>query len=162
MHIDDAATAAALECPPGSNNIVDGNPSPQHAGRVVQNSRYLAVGPDERDRYAPGRNEAATAIADAPQLNARCTPSATPALCTSTTTSSRGGFSAEPGNETPIVSLICMSDLLAYDRSTERRLRPHTRAAEDGSKIEFMTVERKITSRHEVAARNRWKTGWWK
>ena len=31
-HIDDAAgaTAAALECPPGAGNIVDGNPSPQH------------------------------------------------------------------------------------------------------------------------------------
>lgn len=33
VHIDDAAgaTAAALECPPGSYNIVDGNPSPQHS-----------------------------------------------------------------------------------------------------------------------------------
>ncbi len=33
VHIDDAAaaTAAALECPPGPYNIVDGNPSPQHA-----------------------------------------------------------------------------------------------------------------------------------
>src|SRR5262245_38643031 len=32
VHIDDAAgaTAAALECPPGTYNIVDGNPSPQH------------------------------------------------------------------------------------------------------------------------------------
>ena len=32
VHIDDAAgaTAAALECPPGPYNIVDGNPSPQH------------------------------------------------------------------------------------------------------------------------------------
>src|SRR5262245_17679074 len=32
VHIDDAAvaTAAALECPPGGYNIVDGNPSPQH------------------------------------------------------------------------------------------------------------------------------------
>jgi nucleoside-diphosphate-sugar epimerase len=32
VHIDDAAaaTAAALECPPGAYNIVDGNPSPQH------------------------------------------------------------------------------------------------------------------------------------
>ena len=31
VHIDDAAgaTAAALECPPGAYNIVDGNPSPQ-------------------------------------------------------------------------------------------------------------------------------------
>ena len=31
VHIDDAAgaTAAALECPPGADNIVDGNPSPQ-------------------------------------------------------------------------------------------------------------------------------------
>jgi len=35
-----------------------------------------------------------------------------------------GGLSTEPGNETPIVSLICISDLLACDRSTERRLRP--------------------------------------
>src|SRR5262245_4602769 len=32
VHIDDAAgaTAAALECPPGAYNIVDGNPSTQH------------------------------------------------------------------------------------------------------------------------------------
>jgi nucleoside-diphosphate-sugar epimerase len=32
VHIDDAAeaTVAALECPPGHYNIVDGNPSPQH------------------------------------------------------------------------------------------------------------------------------------
>jgi nucleoside-diphosphate-sugar epimerase len=32
VHIDDAAraTAAALECSPGADNIVDGNPSPQH------------------------------------------------------------------------------------------------------------------------------------
>src|SRR5215813_12702555 len=32
VHIDDAAraTTAALECPPGAYNIVDGNPSPQH------------------------------------------------------------------------------------------------------------------------------------
>ena len=32
VHIDDAAgaTAAALDCPPGAYNIVDGNPSPQH------------------------------------------------------------------------------------------------------------------------------------
>src|SRR5262249_7046205 len=57
-------------------------------------------------------------------LNARCTPSATPALSTSTTISSSGALSTEPGNETPIVSLICMSDLLACDRSTERRFRP--------------------------------------
>jgi len=32
VHVDDAAgaTAAALECPPGAYNIVDGNPSSQH------------------------------------------------------------------------------------------------------------------------------------
>src|SRR5262245_31753813 len=32
VHIDDAAeaTAAALECPPGAYNVVDGSPSPQH------------------------------------------------------------------------------------------------------------------------------------
>lgn len=32
VHIDDAAaaTAAALECPPGPYNVVDSNPSPQH------------------------------------------------------------------------------------------------------------------------------------
>ena len=57
-------------------------------------------------------------------LNARCTPSATPALSASTTTSSSGGLSTTPGKETSGVSLICMSDLLACDRSTERRLRP--------------------------------------
>jgi nucleoside-diphosphate-sugar epimerase len=32
VHVDDAAeaTAAALDCPPGAYNIVDGNPSSQH------------------------------------------------------------------------------------------------------------------------------------
>src|SRR5262245_62742960 len=57
-------------------------------------------------------------------LNARGPPSATPALSASTTTSSSGGRSTEPGNETPIVSLLRISNLLACDHSTERRLRP--------------------------------------
>jgi 2-alkyl-3-oxoalkanoate reductase len=62
VHIDDAAgaTAAALECPPGAYNIVDGNPSPQHlwltafaraAGapaplRVSEEEGLRALGPD--------------------------------------------------------------------------------------------------------------------
>jgi len=62
VHIDDAAgaTAAALECPPGPYNIVDGNPSPQHlwltafaraAGapaplRVSEEEALRASGPD--------------------------------------------------------------------------------------------------------------------
>jgi len=62
VHIDDAAgaTAAALECPPGPYNIVDGNPSPQHlwltafaraAGapaplRVSEEEAFRALGPD--------------------------------------------------------------------------------------------------------------------
>jgi 2-alkyl-3-oxoalkanoate reductase len=62
VHIDDAApaTAAALECPPGAYNIVDGNPSPQHlwltafaraAGapappRLSEEEALLASGPD--------------------------------------------------------------------------------------------------------------------
>jgi nucleoside-diphosphate-sugar epimerase len=62
VHIDDAAgaTAAALECPPGAYNIVDGNPSPQHlwltafaraAGapappRVSEEEALRALGPD--------------------------------------------------------------------------------------------------------------------
>src|SRR5215469_12837192 len=62
VHIDDAAgaTAAALECPPGPYNIVDGNPSPQHlwltafaraAGaptppRVSEEEALRAWGPD--------------------------------------------------------------------------------------------------------------------
>jgi nucleoside-diphosphate-sugar epimerase len=62
VHIDDAAgaTAAALECPPGAYNIVDGNPSPQHlwltafaraAGapappRVGEEKALRASGPD--------------------------------------------------------------------------------------------------------------------
>jgi len=62
VHIDDAAeaTAAALECPPGTYNIVDGNPSPQHlwltafaraAGapappRVSEEEALQASGPD--------------------------------------------------------------------------------------------------------------------
>jgi len=62
VHIDDAAgaTAAALDCPPGAYNIVDGNPSPQHlwltafaraAGapappRVSEEEALRASGPD--------------------------------------------------------------------------------------------------------------------
>src|SRR5215471_8960958 len=62
VHIDDAAgaTTAALECPPGAYNIVDGNPSPQHvwltafaraAGaaappRVSEEEALRASGPD--------------------------------------------------------------------------------------------------------------------
>src|SRR5215510_2337116 len=62
VHIDDAAgaTFAALECPPGAYNIVDGNPSPQHvwlpafaraAGapaplRVSEEEALRASGPD--------------------------------------------------------------------------------------------------------------------
>ena len=60
QHIDDAAgaTAAALECPPGAYNIVDGNPSPQHlwlaaraAGapappRLSEEEALRASGPD--------------------------------------------------------------------------------------------------------------------
>jgi nucleoside-diphosphate-sugar epimerase len=62
VHVDDAAaaTAAALECPPGAYNIVDGNPSPQHswltafaraAGapappRVSEEEALRASGPD--------------------------------------------------------------------------------------------------------------------
>jgi 2-alkyl-3-oxoalkanoate reductase len=67
VHIDDAAeaTAAALECPPGPYNIVDGNPSPQHtwltafasaAGapappRVSEEAALRAIG-DEAVYYA--------------------------------------------------------------------------------------------------------------
>jgi nucleoside-diphosphate-sugar epimerase len=62
VHIDDAAgaTAAALECPPGAYNIVDGNPSPQHVWlpafaravgapappRVSEEEALRAAGPD--------------------------------------------------------------------------------------------------------------------
>src|SRR5262245_17554714 len=62
VHIDDAAeaTAAALECPPGAYNIVDGNPSSQHlwltafaraAGapappRISEEEALRASGPD--------------------------------------------------------------------------------------------------------------------
>jgi nucleoside-diphosphate-sugar epimerase len=62
VHIDDAAdaTVAALGCPPGAYNIVDGNPSPQHvwltafartAGapappRVSEEEALQASGPD--------------------------------------------------------------------------------------------------------------------
>jgi 2-alkyl-3-oxoalkanoate reductase len=62
VHIDEAAgaTAAALECPPGAYNIVDGNPSPQHmwlaafaraAGapqppRISEEEALRASGPD--------------------------------------------------------------------------------------------------------------------
>ena len=62
VHIDDAAeaTAAALECPPGAYNIVDGNPSPQHVWltafaraaeapappRISEEEALRALGPD--------------------------------------------------------------------------------------------------------------------
>ncbi len=63
VHIDDAAaaTAAALECAPGAYNVVDGDPSPQHAWlpafaraagappppRVSEEEALRAAGPDE-------------------------------------------------------------------------------------------------------------------
>ncbi len=62
VHVDDAAaaTAAALESPPGAYNVVDGNPSPQHAWltafaraagapappRVSEEEALAAAGPD--------------------------------------------------------------------------------------------------------------------
>jgi nucleoside-diphosphate-sugar epimerase len=62
VHIDDAAaaTVAALECPPGAYNIVDGSPSPQHLWltafaravgapappRVSEEAALRASGPD--------------------------------------------------------------------------------------------------------------------
>jgi nucleoside-diphosphate-sugar epimerase len=62
VHIDDAAvaTAAALECPPGPYNIVDGNPSAQHVWltafaraaeapappRVSEEAALRSAGPD--------------------------------------------------------------------------------------------------------------------
>jgi nucleoside-diphosphate-sugar epimerase len=62
VHIDDAAaaTAAALECPPGAYNIVDGSPLPQHSWltafasavgapvppRVSEEDALRASGPD--------------------------------------------------------------------------------------------------------------------
>jgi hypothetical protein len=88
-----------------------GDPAMRGGPRAVaQDPRDLAVGPDDQDLHAPRRDEAATAIADAthPALNARCAPSATPALSTSATASSNGGLSTEAGNERPDLSLICM------------------------------------------------------
>ncbi|WP_136624304.1 hypothetical protein [Bradyrhizobium centrolobii] len=41
---------------------------------AAQNPRDLTVGPDERDLHAPGRKEAATAIADASHSCAERTP----------------------------------------------------------------------------------------
>ena len=48
VHIDDAAgaTAAALECPPGAYNIVDGNPSPHGPPRVSEEEALRALGAD--------------------------------------------------------------------------------------------------------------------
>jgi hypothetical protein len=43
-----------------------------------------------------------------------------------------------------------ISDLLACDRSTERRLRPVHEGERRWIEDESMTVERKITSRHGV------------
>src|SRR4051812_25350847 len=86
-------------------------------------------------------------------LNARCTPSATPALFASTTTSSTGGFSTTPGKETLGVSLRCMSDLLASDRSTERRVRPVYER--DRRRLEDRVYDglREITSCHGIDSR---------
>jgi hypothetical protein len=66
---------------------------------------------------------------------------------------SSGGLSVEAVVGLSIVSLICMSGLLASDRSTERRLRPVHEGGRDGLQIEFKPVERKITSRHGVDSR---------
>src|SRR6516162_8108533 len=39
---------------------------------VAQNPRDLALGPDERNLHAPGRDDAAAVIADAPHPRAEC------------------------------------------------------------------------------------------
>ena len=55
VHIDDAAeaTTAALECPPGPYNIVDGNPSPQLvAGGVHARCRSAGAASPQRRRGA--------------------------------------------------------------------------------------------------------------
>ena len=72
-------------------------------------------------------------------LNARCTPSATPALSASTTTSSSGELSTTPGKETSGVSLICMSTswLAIFQRNADFGAQ---RAGDDSWKIETMTV----------------------
>src|SRR5262245_50235624 len=80
-------------------------------------------------------------------------PSATPVPFTSTTTSSSGGRSTEPGYETPIVSLICMRTSWPVIVNGTPTSAPYTRAGDDGSKIESMAVKRKITSRHELDSR---------
>jgi hypothetical protein len=120
---------------------------------VAQNPRYLAVGPDERDLHAPGRNDAATAIADAPHPCA-----------------GRTLHSKRNGRRCPRVRRHPPLAGFLQNRGTKRRLShvgppglrsfngtptsaPYTRAGDDGLQIEFKAVERKITSRHGVDRR---------
>ena len=69
------------------------------------------------------------------------------------------------GKRNAIVSLICMSDLLACDCSRERRFRPvHEGRATMARRLSQMTVKRKITSRHGVDSGplSEWLTDTWR
>jgi len=134
----------------------------EHAARVgpwggpAQDSGNLAVAPDERNFHAPGRDHAAAIIVDAPHPRAEC----------ALHPKRDAGAAREHDDILP---------RRALDRAGERNVGylfnlhveaswpvvvqrnadfgPYTRAGDDGSEIEFMTVKRKITSRHGVDSR---------
>jgi nucleoside-diphosphate-sugar epimerase len=70
VHIDDAAgaTAAALECPPGAYNIVDGNPSPQHVWLTAFARATGAPGPPRVSEEEALRASGADAVYYATRL----------------------------------------------------------------------------------------------
>jgi hypothetical protein len=104
---------------------------PEHPARVgpwsgpAQDPGDLAVAPDERNLHAPGRDEAAAVIADAPHPRAECAlyskRDAGPVREHDYILQRRALNHAGEGNVGCLFDLHV--DLLARDLSTERRLR---------------------------------------
>ena len=126
---------------------------------VAQNPRYLAVGPDERDLHAPGRNDAATAVADASHPCAE-----------RTLHSKRDAGAVHEYDDILHWRAFCrtgernadclMSDLLACDRSTERRLRPPTRGrATMGCRLSSRRLKGKLPLAMELIG-DRYRNSW--
>jgi hypothetical protein len=115
--------------------------------------RYLASGPDDRDLYAPGCNEAA--IANFPHSWAES--SLRSERNASTVNEDDNVLKRFTFNRAAERIVSCFFDLHvglpAGDRSTGVDYGPYADAGDDGSKSVSLTAERKITSRHGVDSR---------
>ena len=116
-------------------------PRREHAARVGpwairhRTPGDLAVAPDERNLHAPGRDEAAAVIADAPHPRAECalySKRDAGAVREHDDILQRSAID-HAGKETSGVSLICMSDswLAIVQRNAD--FGPYTRAGDDSS-----------------------------